>query len=118
MGAPVRAILMQAGLATALVLLGTFDQIVSYFLFAVVLFITLTVAGLFRLRRGGGGAEFVTPLYPLTPVVYLILSGGLLSLLAAGSPREALSGVGVVALGLPVYYLFLRGRRERSDDVD
>ena len=117
-GTPARAIVLQSALACVLVLLGKFDDIIAYFLFAVVLFITLTVAGLFRLRRGGGGAEFVTPLYPLTPVVYLILSGGLLSLLAAGSPREALSGVGVVALGLPVYYLFLRGRRERSDDVD
>src|ERR687889_525763 len=64
-GAPVRAILMQAALACALVLLGTFDEIVSYFLFVVVLFITLTVAGLFVLRRRGGAAGYVTPLYPL-----------------------------------------------------
>ncbi len=116
-GAPVRAIVMQAGLAVVLVLLGTFDQIVSYFLFAVVLFITLTVAGLFVLRRRGGEAGYATPLYPLTPAVYLLLSAGLLFLLAAGSPREAFSGVGVVASGLPVYYLVFRGRSV-SDDVD
>ena len=107
-GAPVRAILMQAALACVLVLLGTFDEIVSYFLFVVVLFITLTVAGLFVLRRKGRAAEYVTPLYPLTPVVYVLLSAGLLFLLAMGSPRQALAGVGVVALGLPVYYLLFR----------
>jgi basic amino acid/polyamine antiporter, APA family len=117
-GAPVRAILMQAALACALVLLGTFDEIISYFMFAVVLFVTLTVAGLFVLRRGGVAAEYMTPLYPLTPAVYLLLSAGLLCLLALGSPRQALSGVAVVALGLPVYYLFFRGRRELKDDLD
>ena len=109
-GAPVRAILMQAALATLLILLGTFDDIISYFMFAVVLFVTLTVAGLFVLRRKGGAAEYMTPLYPLTPAVYLVLSAGLLFLLAAGSPKQALAGLGVVALGLPVYYLLFRRR--------
>ncbi len=109
-GAPVRAIMMQAALACALVLLGTFDEIVSYFIFIVVLFITLTVAGLFRLRRGGAPSEYLTPLYPLTPSVYIALSAGLLFLLALGSPRQALAGTGVVLSGLPVYYLLFRRR--------
>ena len=117
-GAPVRAILMQAALAGALALLGTFDEIISYFMFAVVLFITLSVAGLFVLRRRGEPAAYMTPLYPLTPVVYLLLSAGLLFLLAAGSPKQAFSGVAVVALGLPVYYLVFRRRRELRDDLD
>jgi APA family basic amino acid/polyamine antiporter len=114
-GAPVRAILMQAALACVLVLLGTFDEIVSYFLFVVVLFITLTVAGLFVLRRRSGAAEYATPLYPLTPIVYVLLSAGLLFLLALGSPRQALAGVAVVALGLPVYYLVFRRRAARGE---
>jgi APA family basic amino acid/polyamine antiporter len=114
-GAPTRAVLMQAALACLLVLLGTFDEIISYFMFAVVLFITLTVAGLFVLRRRGGEATYMTPLYPLTPAVYIVLSAGLLFLLAAGSPRQALSGVLVVASGLPVYYLVFRGRAARGE---
>jgi APA family basic amino acid/polyamine antiporter len=60
----------------------------------------------------------MTPLYPLTPAVYLVLSAGLLLLLALGSPRQAFAGVGVVALGLPVYYLVFRRRGERRDDLD
>jgi len=109
-GAPVRAILMQAALACALVLLGSFDDIISYFMFVVVLFITLTVAGLFLLRRKGPPSGYATPLYPLTPVVYVALSAGLLFLLALGSPRQALAGTGVVLLGLPVYYLLFQRR--------
>jgi len=107
-GAPTRAILMQAALTCVLVLLGSFDEIISYFLFVVVLFITLTVAGLFALRRKAGAAGFMTPLYPVTPIVYLALSAGLLLLLAGGNPKQALLGLAVVALGLPVYYLVFR----------
>jgi APA family basic amino acid/polyamine antiporter len=109
-GAPVRAVVIQAALAALLVLLGTFDDIISYFMFAVVLFITLTVAGLFVMRRRRPDAPYLTPLYPVTPAVYILLSAALLALLALGSPRQALLGMAVVALGLPVYYLLFRGR--------
>ena len=114
---PARAIIVQAALATLLVLLGSFDEIISYFMFAVVLFITLTVAGLFVLRRRSPAAPYLTPLYPFTPAVYILLSLGLLALLAMGSPRQALLGVAVVALGLPVYYLVFRGRAAVEEDA-
>ncbi len=107
-GTPALAILIQTALAIVLVLLGNFDDIISYFLFAVVLFIGLAVAALFVLRREGGAVGFKTPLYPLPPVVYLLLTGLLLFLLASGSPVQALAGVAVVALGLPFYYLVFR----------
>ena len=110
-GTPARAILIQAALAVALVLLGKFGDIVAYFFFAVVLFIGLTVAALFVLRREGRPARFMTPLYPLTPVVYLTLTAALLVLLASGRPWYALTGTAVVAAGLPIYYLAFRRRR-------
>ena len=50
-GTPVRAILLQAVLGSVLVALGSFDAIVAYFIFVTVVFIGLTVVGLFRLRR-------------------------------------------------------------------
>src|SRR5918997_1820216 len=52
------------------------------------------------------------------PRVYFAMARDVLFLLAAGSPRQAFSGVAVVALGLPVYYLVFRGRRELRDDLD
>jgi APA family basic amino acid/polyamine antiporter len=110
-GSPARAIVIQTALASVLVVLGNFDDIIAYFLFAVVLFIALTVAALFVLRSEGGAVGFRTPLYPLTPVVYILLTALLLFLLASNSPVQALAGVVVVALGLPCYYLvFRRGR--------
>jgi APA family basic amino acid/polyamine antiporter len=107
-GAPVRAIVIQATLAALLVALGTFDAIVAYFVFVTVAFLALTVIGLFRLRRTSPSAAYTTPLYPLPPVLFLASVALVLVLLAGGRPREAVLGVAVVALGVPVYRLLQR----------
>jgi len=110
---PARCIALQAVLACLLVLSGTFEEIISYFFFVVLVFIALTVFGIFVLRRRqAGGVEYSTPGYPVTPIVFLLLIVLMLVLLAVGQPKQSFMGVGVVALGLPVYYLlFRRGRR-------
>ena len=113
-GTPARAIVIQAALASLLVLLGSFDTILSYFVFVVVLFIGLTVAALFVLRRRSQHSTvYRTPGYPITPIIFLILLALLLFLLGMNRPEQAAQGVAVVALGLPVYYLLFRGRHLR-----
>ena len=116
-GTPARAIALQALLASILVALGNFNQIVSYFIFVVVIFIALTVAALFVLRRRDSNQpRYLTPGYPFTPVVFLLLVALLLFLLGSKNPKQAALGVGVVALGIPVYYLlFHRGRSHPAD---
>ena len=106
---PARAIALQAGLASFLVVLGNFNEVVSYFIFVVVIFIALTVAALFVMRRRQpDNVGYLTPGYPVTPVIFLLLVLLLLVLLAGNNPTQALLGVGVVALGLPVYLLLFR----------
>ena len=115
-GTPARAIALEAALASALVLLGTFNQIVSYFVFVVVIFLALTVAALFVLRRSDTTApEYKTPGYPATPTAFLLLILLLLILLAGGNPRQSLLGVAAVASGLPVYYLLFRRKFVAAD---
>jgi APA family basic amino acid/polyamine antiporter len=110
-GTPARAIIIQAMLASLLVLVGTFNTIISYFVFVVIIFIALTVIALFLLRRKMPPSDvYRTPGYPLTPITFLILIALLLLLLAGNNPVQSFLGVGVVALGLPVYYLLFRGR--------
>jgi len=117
LGTPTRAIAIQATLASVLVLLGTFQQVLSYFIFVTVVFIALTVVGLTVLRRRGGAAAFPLPAYPAAPVLFLILVAILLFLLAAHDPLQAALGVAIVALGIPLYLLVFRARMTREPDV-
>lgn len=104
-GTPARAIAIQAIIACVLVAIGSFEQIIAYFFFVVVFFLGLTVAGLLILRRRPPQSEtmILTPGYPFTPVVFLILIATMLVLLALRSPREASLGCIVVLAGWPVY---------------
>ena len=114
-GTPARAILIQATLACLLVLLGSFETIISYFIFVVVIFIGLTVASLFvfRRRKPTNSDVALTPAYPLPPVVFLLLTVLILVLLGSRRPLEAVLGVAVVLFGLPVYYFLLREKRSQ-----
>jgi len=111
---PARAIVIQAVLASILVLVGTFNTIISYFIFVVVLFLALTVVGLFVLRRKQpGDVRYKTPGYPITPIIFLLLITVLLFLLAGNNPIQAFAGLAVVGLGLPIYYLVFRRKYSR-----
>jgi APA family basic amino acid/polyamine antiporter len=106
---PARAIALQAVLAAIFVMVGTFDEILGYFIFVTVFFLGLTVVAMFVLRRREGVGPFTTPGYPATPLFFLLLVGVLLALLGGNRPIQAALGVGVVALGIPMYYLLFRG---------
>ncbi|MBI3447658.1 MAG: amino acid permease [Acidobacteria bacterium] len=104
-GTPARAVVVQAALATALLAVGTFGEIVAYFIFVTVAFLGLTVAGLFVLRRREASPGFAAPGFPIPAVVFLVSIAVVLALLAMGAPKQAALGSGVVALGVPAYYL-------------
>jgi APA family basic amino acid/polyamine antiporter len=115
-GTPARAIALQAMLASVLATLGTFNQIVAYFICVVVLFIALTVAAVFVLRRkerADAQPAYRAYGYPLTPVIFLALITVLLIMLLGHNIKQALLGVAVVALGLPIYQLLFSKRAAR-----
>lgn len=105
---PARAILIQATLASVLVIAGNFYQIISYFIFVVVIFLALTIAALFVARKPETANGYRTPWYPFAPLFFLVLTVLLLFLIASSNPKESLLGVVVVAAGIPVYQLFFR----------
>ena len=114
-GTPARAIAVQAALSAVLVLSGTFDEILAYFVFVAVVFLAMTITGLFVLRgRSPVFGGYRTPGYPATPLLFLVPTLGLLVLLALGNPVRVSVGVAIVILGVPVYYLMFRRRAAGS----
>ena len=104
-GTPARAIAIQAAIASLLIALGTFQQIIAYFIFAAVFFLGLTVAGLFvsRARVPQAEVKLRTSRYRMAAPVFLTLVLVLLVLLVARSPRQPALGCLAVLAGLPLY---------------
>ena len=107
-GTPALATALQASLASILVAVGTFNDIISYFVFVVIVFVALTVIALFKFRRRSEDVGYLTPGYPVTPVIFLALIVLLLFLIGSDKPKQAAYGVAVVSLGWPVYYFLFR----------
>jgi basic amino acid/polyamine antiporter, APA family len=122
MNRPSLATALQASLASILVAVGTFNDIISYFVFVVIVFVALTVIALFKFRRSSEDVGYLTPGYPVTPVIFLLLIVLLLFLIGSDKPKQAAYGVAVVSLGWPVYhFLFRRNSSKKmrtSYDVD
>jgi basic amino acid/polyamine antiporter, APA family len=105
------ATVVQVSLASSLVLLGTFDEILGYFVPAAVFFLGLSAAALLRLPRPQADAPvFRAPLHPLPIAVFLVLIVGMLALFAIGQTKQTLLGAAVVMLGVPASLLVLPRR--------
>jgi len=113
-GTPAWAIAIHGAIGTLLVAVSSFQQIIAYFIFAAVLFLGLTVAGLFPMRSKSkdAGTAILTPGYPVTPLIFLSFVGLMLVVLALHAPRESALGVMVVLAGVPVYEVFQRRRTQ------
>mgnify|MGYP001256896029 CR=1 FL=1 len=102
---PARAIYAQAGIATLLIVTSSFESILVFAGFLTALNSFFTVVGLIvlRLRRPTLARPFKTPAYPLTPFVYLSLTGWTLAYAALSRPVEVAFAAGLILAGLAAY---------------
>lgn len=109
-GVPAAALLTQAVWASALCLSGTYGDLLDYVIFAVLVFYILTVAGVFILRRKRPEAErpYRAIGYPVLPGLYVVLAAAIAVDLLILKPAYTWPGLGLVVLGIPVYFLWTR----------
>jgi APA family basic amino acid/polyamine antiporter len=111
---PIRALLFQCSLSclTVLTFSAAYDTITDYAVFALTLFYVLVTFSVFIFRRRLPDAErsYRTWGYPVTPIVFLLVSGWLIFQTIHDAPRKSAIGLGLILLGLPVYYLLGRRR--------
>jgi APA family basic amino acid/polyamine antiporter len=105
-GTPANAVLLQTGLALAVLLLGAFDRVLSYIIFSAVIFLALAASTLFRLREPVKGWWF-----PIAPISFIVLSTLVAFLILMHDPVPALIGVAIVLCGIP-FRKFLLPRQE------
>ncbi len=107
---PAYAIAAQGIWASVLVLSGTFERLVNYTGFAVVLFAGIAVLSLFVLRRREPDAPrpFRALGYPVAPGLFVVASAAMVVNAIWREPMPSLGGLAILAAGIPVYWLFQR----------
>jgi len=115
-GTPDVALWLQAGLSVLwLGLSRGFEDVSGWFVTTSWLFYGLTTAAIFVHRRrtpeGGVGVHpYRTPLYPLTPILFVVVTVVLIVSDLSASGWRACAGVGIAATGIPVYWFWKRRR--------
>ena len=104
-GTPALAIIASAAWSAVLALTGTFEQLLTYVVFAGWAFYALAAASIFvyRRRRPDAPRPFRTPGYPVTPVVFIVVSAAIVLNTLVAQPAQALLGLGIILLGTPAY---------------
>jgi APA family basic amino acid/polyamine antiporter len=106
---PSVAIAMQAIWSSALVLTGTYGTIVSRVVYTEWIFFGALALGTIALRRSAGYAPaFRAWGFPVVPVLFALVCLAIVVNQIASDPRESLTGLALVAAGLPVYAVWRR----------
>ncbi len=102
------ALVVQGIWASILCLSGNYSELLNYVIFAVLVFYILTVGGIFRLRRTRPDAErpYKAFGYPVLPALYIVAAGAIAMDLLIYTPVPAWTGMGIVVLGIPVYFIW------------
>jgi APA family basic amino acid/polyamine antiporter len=115
---PAHALIVQSIWISLLCLTGTYNQLLDYVIFAALVFYVLTTIGLFILRAKRPDAErpYRAVGYPLLPALYILLAGSVavILLIAPQTRTQAISGLVLVLLGVPVYYLWRRSEHDAA----
>jgi APA family basic amino acid/polyamine antiporter len=107
---PVASLKAQAVWAIVLTFSGSYDQLYTYVVFALVIFHAATGAAVFVLRRTQPDTErpYRTWGYPWVPAIFVLSSLALVVNTLSERPLESLVGLGLLALGLPAYFFWRR----------
>lgn len=114
-GTPTNALIFEAILAAVYALTGSADKLTDLAIFALWIFFVMAMAGVFILRKSHKDVPrpYKVPLYPLTPIIGIC--GGLYILISTlfTNTANALYGVGITLIGLPVY-IYIKSKNKKE----
>ena len=107
---PGHSLWMQCLWASLLCVTGRYNELLALVMFGVLVFYVLTILGIFVLRAKR--PEMARPYkafgYPVLPALYIIVASCLALLLLVFEINFTLPGLGIILLGIPVYYVMMR----------
>jgi APA family basic amino acid/polyamine antiporter len=112
-GTPSLAIVLQASWAALLALTGTYGELIDTVVFADWIFFGSTVAAVIVFRRRmplsqRPAGTFAAPGYPVLPVLFVAAAALVVVSVIHSSPLRSLVGAGLLAAGVPAYWIWSR----------
>jgi APA family basic amino acid/polyamine antiporter len=114
---PVWSTVVQGLWACALAASGTFDQLTNCVVFASWIFYALCASSLFYFRRKRPAPAYQTPAFPWLPIIFVACALLLMVNTVWTAPIESLAGLGLIAAGIPVYFL-IRNYGSRPEGIE
>jgi APA family basic amino acid/polyamine antiporter len=115
---PSGAIIFQGCIAILLVLTGTYQELYSFAIFAIWLFLALTAGALIRLRSKE--SDLPRPFrvwgYPWTPALFGVVACAIAGNLWLVRPVRSSVGLAIILLGVPFFHYWRRQARPSSHD--
>ena len=102
---PANALLMQCAWSSILTLTGTFNQLITYIIFASWIFYAMSAGAVIILRNKLPDLKrpYKTPLYPWIPITFIFFAVFLTINTILEAPRDASIGSVLILTGLPFY---------------
>ncbi|MEG2337703.1 MAG: amino acid permease [Clostridium sp.] len=105
-GTPRNALILQCVLSCIYVMSGTFEILTNLAIFSMWVFFTMTVFGIFILRKRMKDVvrPYKVPLYPVVPIIGVVGGAYIVINTLFTDTMNALIGIGIALIGIPVYY--------------
>ena len=103
---PANALIIQCIWACILTFSGTFNQLITYIIFASWIFYGMSAGAVIILRKKKPDMDrpYKTPFYPWIPIIFILFAIFLTVNTILEAPRDAAIGTGIILGGLPLYY--------------
>jgi len=113
---PVMALIIQAVWTCILCISGTYNNLLDYIVFAVLIFYILTIFSLFVLRKKRPDAlrPYKAFGYPVLPAIYILLAIFIDIVLLRYKTQYSMAGLVIVLLGVPVYFIWSRQSKKQA----
>jgi len=115
-GVPANALILQCVVTSIIIVSGRIDQIMQYAGFTLSLFASLAVSCVIvlRIKHPDMPRPFRTWGYPLTPILFLSVSGWMMFWAFQGRPVESTLGLATAAIGGVLFFATGARRTEES----
>jgi APA family basic amino acid/polyamine antiporter len=117
-GVPSVAVAAQCVLAIVFVMIGSLGELIEFVGFTLAIFAALTVAAVFVFRARGKQSPYRTWGYPVTPILFVLMSAWIVYYRVAQHPLQSLAVAGLLAVGAVIYLFTARGKTHTPMEAD